>query len=174
MGPPPRYTAAMTTSRAPSILAIVGAVVLIASAVLVARAFVAQGAVRTLTGVVTWVDTAQAQFDRDVHRELAFPSPSPQPECAEAMLAVSLAPGQSVDVYDGSGAIIARGSLGPALAPVSNGSSSGDQECAVTFKVPAIPRTTDYVVEVGRHRASYASYDLDSADWDIQLPLASR
>jgi hypothetical protein len=162
----------MTSSRTPSILAIVGAVVLVASAVLVARMIVAQGAVRTLTGAVTWVDTAAAQFDRDVHGGWSYPIdrlPSPK-RCVDAMLAVSLVPGQTVNVYDGTGSIIGRGSLGAAQAPVPTG-SAGDEGCAVSFVVDGLPRATDYTVEVGRHRATYTGYDLDSAGWDIELPL---
>jgi hypothetical protein len=166
----------MTSSRTPSILAIVGAVVLVASAVLVARVIVAQGAVRTLTGAVTWVDTAAAQFDRDVHGGWSYPIdhlPSPK-RCVDAMLAVSLVPGQTVNVYDASGSIIGRGTLGAALSPVPTGASTGDQECAVSFAVDGVPRTTDYTVEVGRHRATFTRYDLDSAAWHIELPLTPR
>ena len=62
-------------------------------------------AVRTLTGAVTWVDTAQAQFDRDVHRGSSYPIqrlPAPS-QCVDAMPAVALVPGQIVNVYDGVG-----------------------------------------------------------------------
>jgi len=166
----------MTSSRAPSVLAVVAAFVLVASAVLVARVIVAQGAVRTLTGAVTWVDTAKAQFDRDVHGGWSYPTerlPSPNP-CFDAMLDVSLVPGQTVNVYDGAGSIIGRGSLRAALAPVPTGSPTGDQDCAVSFVVDGVPRATDYTVEVGSHRATFASYDLDSRGWDIELPLAPR
>ena len=164
----------MTSSRAPSILAIVGAFVLVASAVLVARVIVAQGAVRTLTGAVTWVDTAQAQFDRDVHGGWSYPIdrlPSPK-QCVDAMLAVSLVPGQTVNVYDSSGAVIGRGSLGSALPPVPTGSPAGDRDCAVSFVVDGLPPATDYTIELGPYRATYPSYDLESAGWDIELPLA--
>ena len=166
----------MTASRAPSILAIVGALVLIASGVLVARLVVAQTAVHTLTGAVTWIDTAQAQFDRDVHGGWSHPIQRlPEPtQCVEAMLAVSLVPGQTVNVYDEWGSIIGRGALGPALAPAVMASSNGDRDCAVTFVVDGVPRATDYTVEVGTHRVTYPSYDLESAGWDIELPLASR
>ena len=164
----------MTTWRAPSILAIVGAFVLVASAVLVARTLVAQTATRTLTGAVTWVDTAQAQFDRDVHAALRGASPTSGAGCSAAMTGISLAPGQTVSVYDASGSIIGRGSLGAALAPVPTGSPTGDQQCAVSFVVGGVPRATDYTVEVGAHRATYASYDLDSVGWDVELPLTPR
>ena len=165
----------MATSRAPSILAVVGALVVIASGVLLARVVVAQTAVRTLTGAVTWVDTAQAQFDRDVHGGWSYPIqhlPAPS-RCIEAMEAVSLVPGQAVNVYDGSGSVIGRGALGATLAPVSNASSNGDRECAVTFAVKGVPRAAEYTVEVGPQRVTYASYDLDAAGWDIELPLVS-
>jgi len=164
----------VTTWRAPSILAIVGAFVLVASAVLVARTLVAQTATRTLTGAVTWVDTAQAQFDRDVHAALRGASPTSGAGCSAAMTGVSLAPGQTVSVYDASGSIIGRGSLGAALAPVPTGSPTGDRQCAVSFVVGGVPRATDYTVEVGAHRATYASYDLDSVGWDVELPLTPR
>jgi len=165
----------MTASRAPSILAVVGALVLIASGVLLARTVVAQTAVRTLTGAVTWVDTAEAQFDRDVHGGWSYPIqrlPAPS-QCVDAMPAVALVPGQIVNVYDGSGSLIGRGALGAALAPVSNASSNGDRDCAVTFAVDGVPRAADYTVEVGPHRVTYASYDLESAGWDVELPVAS-
>ncbi|HET9083286.1 MAG TPA: hypothetical protein VFN41_02705 [Candidatus Limnocylindrales bacterium] len=164
----------MTSSRTPSILAVVAAFVLVASAILVARAIVAQGAVRTLTGAVTWVDTAQAQFDRDVHGGWSYPMdrlPSPK-QCVDAMLAVSLVPGQTVNVYDSTGSIIGRGSLGSAMTPVPTGSFAGDRDCSVSFVVDGLPRASGYTVEIGPHRATYASYDLDSAGWDIELPLA--
>ena len=166
----------VTTSRAPSILAVVASLVLIASAVVVARTLVAQTATRTLTGAVTWVDTAQAQFDRDVHGGWSYPIQRlpPSTQCADAMLAVALVPGQVVNVYDGAGSVIGHGSLGPALAPVPTGSISGDQDCAVSFVVDGLPRATDYTVEVGAHRATYASYDLDAAGWDVELPLTPR
>ena len=164
----------MTTSRAPSILAVVGSLVLIASAVLVARTLVAQTATRTLTGAVTWVDTAEAQFDRDVHAALRGDSPTSGADCSAAMTGVSLAPGQTVSVYDEVGSIIGRGSLGAALAPVPTGSPTGDQHCAVSFVVDGVPRATDYTIEVGGHRATYASYDLESVGWDVELPLAPR
>jgi hypothetical protein len=164
----------VTTWRAPSILAIVGAFVLVASAVLVARTLVAQTATRTLTGAVTWVDTAQAQFDRDVHAALRGASPTSGADCSAAMTGVSLAPGQTVSVYDASGSIIGRGSLGAALAPVPTGSPTGDRQCAVSFVVGGVPRATDYTVEVGAHRTTYASYDLDSVGWDVELPLTPR
>ena len=165
----------MAASRAPSILAVVGALVLVGTGVLLARVLVAQTAVRTLTGAVTWVDTAQAQFDRDVHGGWSYPIqrlPAPS-QCVDAMLAVSLVPGQTVNVYDASGSVIGRGALGAALAPVSNASSNGDRECAVSFAVDGVPRAADYTVEVGPHRITYASYDLDAAGWDIELPLIS-
>ena len=164
----------MTTSRAPSILAVVGSLVLVASTVLVARTLVAQTATRTLTGVITWVDTAQAQFDRDVHAALRGESPISGADCSAAMTGVSLAPDQTVSVYDASGSIIGRGSLGAALAPVRTGSPTGDQHCAVSFVVDGVPRATDYTVDVGGHRATYASYDLESVGWDVELPLAPR
>jgi hypothetical protein len=163
----------MTISRAPSILAVVGAFVLVASAVLVARVIVAQGAVRTLTGAVTWVDTGQAQFDRDLHAGMGGTSPTSVTGCAAALSDVSLAPGQTVMVYDGSGSVIGRGSLGPARAPVPTGAATRDQDCAVSFVVDGVPRATDYTVEVGPHRATFASYDLDSRGWDIELPVAA-
>ena len=31
----------------------------------------------------------------------------------------------------------------------------------------------DYTVEVGPHRVTYASYELESAGWDVELPVAS-
>ena len=151
-----------------------GSLVLIASAVLVARTLVAQTATRTLTGAVTWVDTAEAQFDRDVHAALRGDSPTSGADCSAAMTGVSLAPGQTVSVYDEVGSIIGRGSLGAALAPVPTGSPTGDQHCAVSFVVDGVPRATDYTIEVGGHRATYASYDLESVGWDVELPLAPR
>jgi hypothetical protein len=163
----------MTASRAPSILAIVAALVLVASSVVVARAIAARTAVRTLTGQVTWVDTARAQFDRDVHGGWVYPTdrlPSPA-DCIEAMYAVALVPGQTINVYDTSGSVVARGSLGSASAPVSNTSSTGDRSCAVSFTVSGVPRATDYVVEVGANRAMYPSYALEAKGWDIELPL---
>lgn len=95
-------------------------------------------------------------------------------DCSAAMSAVSLTPGQTVNVYDGSGSVIGRGTLGGALAPVPTGSPTGDQDCAVAFVVDGVPRATDYTVEVGPNRATFASYDLDRRGWDIELPLAPR
>ena len=60
-------------------------------------------------------------------------------DCSAAMSAVSLTPGQTVNVYDGSGSVIGRGTLGGALAPVPTGSPTGDQDCALHEK----PRLTE-------------------------------
>jgi hypothetical protein len=87
------------------------------------------------------------------------------------MYAVSLIPGQTVTVYDGSGSIVARGSLAQASAPVSNASTTGDRDCAVSFAVTGVPRTTDYLVEVGTHRATYRSFELERNGWDVELAL---
>jgi hypothetical protein len=43
----------------------------------------------------------------------------------------------------------------------------------VTFAVEGVPRAADYTVEVGPHRVTYASYELESAGWDVELPVAS-
>jgi hypothetical protein len=162
----------VTTSRAPSIVAVVGALVLIASGVLVALLITERSAPRTLSGTITWVDTQQARFDRDVHGWVNPRTPPPnESSCEAAMPAVALSPGQDVMVYDGSGAVIGHGALGTVLAPVPEASTPGDRGCGVSFAV-SVPRADGYTVEVGPHRATYASRDLDVAGWDIQIPVA--
>ena len=164
----------MRSDRAPSVLAIVAALVVIASGVAVARVITAQTATRTLTGRVTWVDTAQARFDRDVHAGLADPAARrPGPDCVGAMSSVSLVPGQGVTVYDAAGSVVARGSLGSTGAPVAT-TLAGDRSCAVSFMVAGVPRATDYVVEIGTNRATYPFYALEDTGWDVELPLAPR
>jgi len=41
----------------------------------------------------------------------------------------------------------------------------------VSFAV-TVPRVDGYTVEVGPHRATYASHDLDLAGWEIQFAVA--
>jgi hypothetical protein len=163
----------MSVSRSPSVLAIVGALVMIGCAIMLARVFTADPEVRTLSGAVTWVDTQQAQFDRDVHGGWTYPLqelPAPT-DCVDAMLAASLVPGQLVSIYDGDGRLVARGNLGAALAPVRREGSGRDRDCRVSFIVEGVRNEGALTGEGGDHRDTFARHELDAADWNVEIAL---
>jgi hypothetical protein len=162
-----------TVPRSLSVLAVVGAFVMIGCAVLGARALTSRPEVRTLSGAVAWVDTERAQFDRDVHGGWNYPRqhlPTAS-DCLDAMLAVSLVPAQLVTIYDDQDRLVARGNLGETLAPDPRDASGRDRDCRVLFVVEGVRDAGPLTVEVANHRETFARHELDAAEWNVEIAL---
>ncbi len=163
----------VTVSRSPTVLAVVGALVMVGCAVLGGRALTSRSDVRTLTGAVTWVDTERAQFDRDVHGGWSYPRQRlpTAADCLDAMLAVSLVPAQLVTIYDDQDRLVARGNLGEAQAPVPRDDSGRDRDCRVSFIVEGVRDAGALTVEVANQRERFARHELDAVGWNVEIAL---
>jgi hypothetical protein len=164
-----------TELRAPSALAVIGALVLVGLAILLARLLTAQPDTQTLTGAVVFVDTDRAQFDRDVHGGFATSPPhlAPASDCVAAVLALSLMPGQPVTLQDEAGKIIGRGSLGIA-EPMEDAEPAAERyrDCRISFIVEGVAPSRTVTLDLGAdRRRTYTTAELDARAWNVELRL---
>lgn len=135
-----------------------------------------QFADRTLTGVVTIVESPTVRFERDVRGGLADGSGFPLSGSLERCLAIAktfgVAPGSAVQVYDQAGIVLGNGRLGQGEA-VADGAMNGAL-CRLPFVVDRIGDSQALTVEIGAHqRVTYPSRELDARAWHVELRLGS-
>jgi hypothetical protein len=133
-----------------------------------------------ILGEVEITESQLARLDREVHSAMAGGAPDPGDDdvalCRELGAAVQVAPGDAVVLYDESGSVIGRGTLGPARMEGDRTSApSGDVTvCQMQFYIGDIRRTDKVTLEVGSvRRGTYSMDQLEADQWFMVLRLGS-
>lgn len=171
---------AMLRSRAGLVVAGIGLVAMIGLATLAVLFATGQIAGRTLSGEVRIVESQTARFDRQVHASVAETRPAPGNVdirlCLQLGAVVDAAPGHSIVIYDGSGSVIGRGTLGQPEPSIDQPrpAYASHVACRLPFRIGDVQRTDAVRIEIGSHtRATYDTEALDRRGWYLELELGS-
>ena len=163
-------------SRASTVAAVLGAIVLIGLAMLAGTIATAEPPTRSLAGVVTLVEGEMAKFDRDVHEGLAArrvpAADARRLRCSAIGTDALVLPGQAIVMYDEDGVVLGRGLLGqPEPVPVADPTTGRpSMSCRLRFELHAVDRKGNVTLQIGsRERRTYTSKELDANDWNVEL-----
>jgi hypothetical protein len=133
-----------------------------------------------ILGEVEITESQLARLDREVHSAMGGGAPDAGDDhvalCRELAAAVHVAPDDAVVLYDESGSVVGRGTLGPARIEGDRTSApSGDVTvCQMQFYIGDFRRTDTVTLEVGSvRRATYRTDELEANQWFMVLRLGS-
>ena len=156
----------------PSPLAVVGALVVVGGAILLARIVISPPATEPLQGVVTLVESEIAKFDRDVHNSQPSAPDASRDRCTALGIDVVIAPGAEIVLYDEEGAVLGRGALGDIEPAEVKDPATGrsTMSCRLPFAIAAIPHDGNVTFGIGSlDRRTYTRAELDAVDWNLEV-----